>query len=257
MRGILFLISIGLLIVGGIALEDASTSAIPLAHIGEQAVTHSQAGLAAIGVGACGILLVGLSYRHLIQGDGGDWYVRELVVGGALTLLLLAFVNRNPAFDSSCYALGSFRPRSLCIETWIYYAAWVAAIVPLAAGLVGLLRSARLDSAVRQLQEAVSRRDALAPRSVTLTMVSVPHIVAGLALAFILLAFVNKFEFLGNTCYYFGSFSLQSTCIPPWIYFAAWFAVMGLVLYGFRGTLLPKAAPPDQPHERKPDSDIR
>ncbi len=57
---------------------------------------------------------------------------------------------------------------------------------------------------------------------------NVPALVGGGILAFCLLAFVNKFELLGNTCYYIGALSLQTFCVAPWVYFLIW--VMAIVL---------------------------
>ncbi len=60
--------------------------------------------------------------------------------------------------------------------------------------------------------------------------------IVGLILAFLLLAFVNKFELFGNSCYYFGSLGPTTYCIHPWAYYVAWIFPISFILAGLSGT---------------------
>jgi POT family proton-dependent oligopeptide transporter len=58
-------------------------------------------------------------------------------------------------------------------------------------------------------------------------------VIAGL-IAFFLLAFVNKFELFGYACYYIGSFSPESFCFKPFIYWGAWAIALLFAYLGYR-----------------------
>ncbi len=66
---------------------------------------------------------------------------------------------------------------------------------------------------------------------------SVPWLIAALALGFVLIAFIHKLEFFGASCYYIGSFSLNTTCIQPWLYYGAWLAAVVMAGVGVFGPI--------------------
>lgn len=51
-------------------------------------------------------------------------------------------------------------------------------------------------------------------------------------MVFFLLAFVNKFELFGTSCYYIGSFDFGKACFAPWIYYLLWLIAGALVVIG-------------------------
>lgn len=61
-----------------------------------------------------------------------------------------------------------------------------------------------------------------------------PFMVAGLVIAFALLVFIDKVEFLGSVCYAIGEFNLfgNTRCLKPFVYWGAWFVAAVLVLAG-------------------------
>lgn len=79
----------------------------------------------------------------------------------------------------------------------------------------------------------------------TLKRFPILFVIAGL-IAFFLLAFVSKFEIFGYSCYYIGSFSPQTFCFKPLIYWGAWLIALGLALLGYaRMAAAKKTAPQD------------
>lgn len=72
---------------------------------------------------------------------------------------------------------------------------------------------------------------------------SLPHFVGGIACGFVIYTLVSKFELLGNVCFYVGSFSMSSTCIPPYLYYGAWCAAATLSGYGIFGPIQTKTPP--------------
>jgi hypothetical protein len=66
---------------------------------------------------------------------------------------------------------------------------------------------------------------------------SVPWLIAAVVLGFVLLAFIHKFELFGVSCYYIGSFSPNSACIAPWLYYGAWLAAAAMAAVGVFGPI--------------------
>ena len=86
-------------------------------------------------------------------------------------------------------------------------------------------------------------RDVIWEGTLNLKTIPVGFIIAGV-LAFILLAFVSKFELFGYTCYYIGSMSFDTACIKPPVYWGAWLVVAGCAFWGYRTMTQAKAAQP-------------
>jgi hypothetical protein len=57
-------------------------------------------------------------------------------------------------------------------------------------------------------------------------------LVLGGALAFVLLAFVNKFSLFGAECFYFGSMNPNTMCLHPPVYYGAWAIAVAFILWG-------------------------
>lgn len=57
-------------------------------------------------------------------------------------------------------------------------------------------------------------------------------IILGVVLGVCTLSFLHEFSLLGSTCFYVGELSPSSTCIPPFIYYAAFGAAALLILGG-------------------------
>ena len=62
-------------------------------------------------------------------------------------------------------------------------------------------------------------------------------ICAGAALGFVLLAFVNRFNVMGQECFYFGTLTLATRCIKPWMYYGAWLVALLLLGWGLKSYL--------------------
>lgn len=61
------------------------------------------------------------------------WLIAAVVLG----FVILAFIHKLEVFGASCYYIGSFSLSTACIQPWLYYGAWLAAVVMAGIGLFG------------------------------------------------------------------------------------------------------------------------
>lgn len=261
MRALFLLISCALLIPGAALLQESSPDYLNHTYaLFDLPIPVFAMILAAMVVGLLILIFTLVSYERTFGKPTTErWFVYEIVIGAVIAALLYAMFEKIGPRACVSYAGGT----TVCIKSWLYYAAWTAAVVPLFFGLIGLLRTllaAFVASGVpKRMGEALSHKPAPAPAATdtaapetaeprlpgaspslnlgALPVASLPLLIVGGVLALFLLIFVDSYGGLNSSCYYLGIFRMYS-CIPTWVYVLAWLAAMGLIVYGIFGRRL-------------------